>query len=79
MVFSVDSKKLLNHPLYKNKKMVFYIDPCYDGNIGGIPVCEAIYTYSNIPFDLLEDKCFVYEVNSNGVISTKLKSIMSLH
>lgn len=45
--------------------MVFYIDPCYDGKVGGVQACEAIYTYSNIPLDLIEDKCFIYTIDTS--------------
>ena len=75
-MYAIESKKLLNHPLYKSKKMVFYIDPCYDGRVGGVQVCEAIYTYSHIPLELIESRCFVYDLhNDQGKISAKLKNL----
>ena len=80
VVFAIDSDKMTRHQLYKNGKMTFYIDPCYDGKIGGIQACEAIYTYSNIPLDLIEDQCFVYELcNDVGQTSAKLKDITQMH
>lgn len=59
--------------------MVFYIDPCYNGKIAGISMCEAIYTYSSIPKDLIEDKCFVYSIKpcKNGKYDVDLSSINS--
>ena len=66
VVFAIDSSKLLDHHLFKEKKMVFYIDPCYNGNIAGIPMCEAIYTYSHIPRELITDKCFVYTFTNSA-------------
>ena len=80
VVYAIESKKLLNHPLYKSKKMVFYIDPCYDGRVGGVQVCEAIYTYSHIPLELIESRCFVYDLhNDQGKISAKLKNLNQIH
>lgn len=69
---------MLDHPLYKNGKMVFYVDLCYDGRMGGIQVCEAIYTYSHIPLELLE-KCFVYVLdNDKGHMTAKLNSLKDI-
>lgn len=80
VVFAINSKKLMNHQLFKNGKMVFYIDPCYDGKIGNIEMCEAIYTYSNIPKELLENRCFVYSMakDINDKIHVNLKDIKTI-
>ena len=61
-VFKINRDKLMNHPLYKNGKLVFYVDPCY--SLEGIlkSDCEAIFTYNNIPRELIEDDCMYFEV-----------------
>lgn len=46
--------------------MVFYVDPQYDGKIGGIEVCQAIFTYSAIPRELIKDTCYIYDVCSKN-------------
>ena len=79
VIYAIESAKLLDHPLYKNGKMTFYVDPCYNGKVGGISACEAIYTYSNIPRELLENRCFVYDMhNDNGYMSAELKQLKNL-
>lgn len=61
-VFKINRDKLMIHQLYKNGKLVFYIDPCYspDGILKS--ECEAIFTYNNIPRELIEDDCLYFEV-----------------
>ena len=46
----------------KNGKIVFYVDPCY--SLEGIlkSNCEAIFTYNNIPRELIEDDCMYFKV-----------------
>lgn len=77
VVYAIKKDKLLNHHLYKSGKMVFYIDPRYDGKVGGVQVCEAIFTYSNIPKELIEDICLVYELQFSryGLNLQKLNDI----
>lgn len=77
VVYAIKKDKLMNHSLFKSGKLVFYIDPQYDGRIGGIQVCEAIFTYGNIPKELIEDKCLVYELQDNETRQT-LKNIGSI-
>ena len=45
-----------------DKYMEFYVDPCYspDGILS--TECEAIFTYNNIPRELIEDDCMYFEV-----------------
>lgn len=62
IVYAIDTKKLMQHQQFKNGKMVFYIDPCYNGKTFGLSIIEAIYTYSAILKELLYPNVFVYSI-----------------
>ena len=42
--------------------LTFHIDQMYDGGIGGIGKCKALFTYDNIPRSKIEDICWYYSI-----------------
>lgn len=63
-IFSIKRKTLENYQPYIDKKTIFYYDPCYDGGGAGLEKSKAIFTYNNIPRNLLEDECWYYEIDN---------------
>lgn len=61
-VFKIKRSKLEAFSQFKDKKLVFYYDPCYVYPKACITESKAVFTYGNIPRQLLEDECLVYEV-----------------
>jgi len=60
-ILEIKREKLEKYPPFVDKRMVFYLDPCYDGTQhGGIKHTPAIFTYENIPSSLIEDYCYIY-------------------
>jgi hypothetical protein len=75
-IFAVKREKLESYQPYIDKKTIFYYDPCYDGEMGGIKESKAIFTYNNIPRDLIENDCWYYEVSKNNrILGTKKVSM----
>ena len=69
VMFRISSKALQQDALYRNGKMMFYVDPKYDvKNI-------AIYTHDNVSRSLLDSKCTLLEVSSGSIASSKVISI----
>lgn len=54
--------------------LTFHIDQMYDGGVGGIEKCKAIFTYDNIPRDGIENVCWHYSIWDN--IATKTSNVM---
>ena len=73
VMFRIHSKALQENQLYKNGKMLFYVDPKYDVND------IAIYTYNNIPISLVDSKCTVLEVYEKKIISSNTIDIKDLN
>ena len=69
VMFRISSKALQQNALYRNGKMMFYVDPKYD--VKDI----AIYTHDNVPRSLLDSKCTLLEVSSGSIASNKVVSI----
>ena len=63
VIFSIKKEKLENYQPYKEKKTIFYYDPCYKIELGGIGETKAIFTYNNIPRELLDDVCWYYTID----------------
>ena len=70
-IFSIKRENLESYQPYIDKKTIFYYDSCYDGGMGGIKESKAVFTYNNIPRNLIENTCWYYEINSNGKIKRK--------
>jgi len=61
---------LLNYR-YDNgkKKLVFSYDPCFmPPGITNVRKSEAVFTYQNIPRELIQDTCMLYEVQDNATV-----------
>ena len=56
-VFKIQRSKLENDANYKNGKMRFYVDLSFETDND----VQAIFTYSNIPLNLLDDVCLMYD------------------
>lgn len=65
-VFAIKKAKLEKYRPYVEKKMVFYLDPCYVGQSVGLKESKAIFTYGNLPRSLLEDVYWMYNLE-NGI------------
>ena len=65
-LLSIKKDNLLNSEHHKTP--TFYLDSCYDGKLGGIKASKAIFTYDNIPIDMIEPTAWYYEVNDDGEI-----------
>lgn len=55
--------KLESYEPYKSGKLDFYIDACYDGNVGRTSDSPAIFTYGNIPRKLIEDDALRFPIS----------------
>lgn len=63
VVFVLERSRLEKYPPYKNHKMVFYVDPCYDGRAtGGLKGSPAVFTTSNVPISLLGDSAVLCDI-----------------
>jgi hypothetical protein len=58
--------KLVNDPAYRNGTMRFYIDPFFADNDNNPGSSKAIFTYSNIRPELLNDAMIIVKVDSSG-------------
>lgn len=63
-VFAIKKAKLERYRPYVEKKTVFYFDPCYVGQSGGLKESKAIFTYNSLPRSLLEDIYWIYNLES---------------
>lgn len=63
-IIKINADKLKNSPLFKNGKMKFYIDACYDGAARMTKDSKAIFTYNNIPRNLMEDDAMFFPILS---------------
>lgn len=62
-MFVLECSRLEKYPPYKNLKMVFYVDPCYDGRAtGGLKGSPAVFTTSNVPISLLGDSAVLCDI-----------------
>ena len=50
--------------------ITFHIDQMYDGGVGGIEKCKAIFTYDTIPRDRIENVCWHYSISDEVAIKT---------
>lgn len=67
-IYKISRDNLLNHRLYKSGKMVFYVDSHYRGGLfppNDEGVYQAIFTYNNIPPELLEDDTMHFEIGDD--------------
>ena len=53
-IVKITRKKLMDSPLFTSGKLDFYIDACYDGQPMGTGKSPAIFTYNNIPANIIE-------------------------
>lgn len=56
-IFKIQKNNLENFKNYKNGKLRFYVDNAFKTENG----VQAIFTYSNVPLELLDDVCLVYD------------------
>ena len=63
VVLKLKRKKLVESQLFKTGKIVFYKDVCFGNSDES---CPAIFTYGNIPSNLIEDDCLVCEKTGSG-------------
>ena len=62
LIYRILKEKLIEHPLYRSGKLKFYHDPKYNGNLPMVkPGHPAIFTYGNIPRELIEDDVIVID------------------
>lgn len=62
-VLKLKREKLVGSQLFKTGKIVFYKDVCFGNSDES---CPAIFTYGNIPPNLIEDDCLVCEKTGSG-------------
>lgn len=54
-ILKIDRDKLQASSLYKTGKITFYYDPCYGFGVKQLQDSPGIFTYNNIPRELIED------------------------
>ena len=56
-IFKIQKNNLENFKNYKNGKLRFYVDTAFETENG----VQAIFTYNNVPLELLDDVCLMYD------------------
>lgn len=76
-VFRVAKAKLEAYQQFKDKKLVFYVDPCFKDASTAIGECPAVFTYGNIPRSLLDGYCAYFEVGEDGLLQDPVTKKLS--
>lgn len=71
-VLKILKKKIQDSQLWKDGKMKFYRDPSYSDEDSDFTQQKAVFTYSHIPRNLIEDNVLVYDVDTDKSKIAKL-------
>lgn len=74
-VLKILKSKLVQHKLWKNGTLKLYRDASYSDEDAVETEQKALFTYSNIPLDLLEDEMLIYDVETERSKKVSLSEI----
>lgn len=64
-VLKINSAKLIKHKLYKSGVLKLYRDPAYSDENSPETEQTALFTYSNIPRELIDNNILIYDINAD--------------